>query len=123
MSPRTRNQQSGFQTKSDSNRPVQPQKQARSLKFCIKEEEELYYLCCENKGADLELCSFCTADLRLCFSQVQFVGFLMRRLKCTLSNVFNVLYTLRSYNIESIIFYIHSISQLVQTFHFKCFVF
>ena len=30
-------------------------------------EEELYYLCGENKGAD-QLCSYCTADLRLCFA-------------------------------------------------------
>ena len=46
----------GFPTRSDTNRPVQPQKQARTL-FQIK-EEELYYLCSENKGAD-QLCSYC----------------------------------------------------------------
>ena len=28
--------------------------------------EELYYPCRENKGAD-QLCSYCEADLRLCF--------------------------------------------------------
>ena len=28
--------------------------------------EGLYYPCSENKGAD-QLCSYCTADLRLCF--------------------------------------------------------
>ena len=39
---------------------------ARSLKFWTKEEELLHYLCSENKGAD-QLCSYCTADLRLCF--------------------------------------------------------
>ena len=47
-------------------RPVQSQKRARSLKFRIKEEEELYYPCSENKGAD-QLRSYCEADLRLCF--------------------------------------------------------
>ena len=26
----------------------------------------MYYLCSENKGAD-QLCSYCTADVRLCF--------------------------------------------------------
>ena len=26
----------------------------------------MYYSCSENKGAD-QLCSYCTADLRLCF--------------------------------------------------------
>ena len=43
---------------------------ARSLKFCIKEIEELYYLCSENKGADQlhsNCYSYCAADLRLCF--------------------------------------------------------
>ena len=30
---------------------------------------ELYYLCCENKGAD-QLCSYCTADLKLISSFV-----------------------------------------------------
>ena len=41
-----------FPTRSVINRPVQSQKQARSLKFWIKEEEEEYYPCSENKGAD-----------------------------------------------------------------------
>ena len=31
-----------------------------------EEVEVLYYPCSENKGAD-QLCSYCTADLRLCF--------------------------------------------------------
>ena len=35
---------------SDTNRRVQSQKQARSLKFRIQEEEKLYYLRSENKG-------------------------------------------------------------------------
>ena len=43
---------------------MQSQKQVRSLKFRILEGS--YYLCSENKGAD-QLCSYCTADLRLCF--------------------------------------------------------
>ena len=41
-----------FPNRSGTNRPVQAQKQARSLKFRIKEEEEVYYPCSENKGAD-----------------------------------------------------------------------
>ena len=56
----------GFPTRSDTNRAVQPQKMARGLKFWIYEEEGLYYLCSKNKGAD-QLCSYCAADLRLCF--------------------------------------------------------
>ena len=32
--------------------PVQSQKKARSLKFRIKEEDELHYLRSENKGTD-----------------------------------------------------------------------
>ena len=38
----------------------------RGLKFRIKKEEGLYYLCSENKGAD-QLCGYRKADLRLCF--------------------------------------------------------
>ena len=36
----------------DKNRAVQALKMARSLKFRIKVEEELYYSSSENKGAD-----------------------------------------------------------------------
>ena len=39
----------------------------------------MYYPCSENKGAD-QLCGYHEADLRLCFSHMQFVGFLTRRL-------------------------------------------
>ena len=39
---------------------------ARGLKFRIEEEEGLYYLCSENKGAD-QLRGYRKADLRLCF--------------------------------------------------------
>ena len=55
-----------FPNRSDVNRPVQPQKQARSLKFRISEEEGLYYPCSENKGAD-QFRGYREADLRLCF--------------------------------------------------------
>ena len=41
-----------FPNRSDTNRPVQVQKQARSLKFWIYKVEELYYPCSVNKGAD-----------------------------------------------------------------------
>ena len=41
-----------FPNRSDTNRPLQAQKTARSMKFRIKELEGLYYPCCENKGAD-----------------------------------------------------------------------
>ena len=37
------NRSSGFPTSSDTNRPVQSQKQARTLKLWILEEEGLYY--------------------------------------------------------------------------------
>ena len=39
-----------FLTRSDKNRAVQSQKQARSLKFWILVEEDLYYPSSENKG-------------------------------------------------------------------------
>ena len=57
---------SGFPIRGNINRPVQSQKQARGLKFWIYVEEELYFSCTENKGAD-QLCSHCKADLSLCF--------------------------------------------------------
>ena len=55
-----------FPNRSDTNQAVQSQKQATSSKFQIfKEEEEVYYPCSENKGADQ--LRVCEADLRLCF--------------------------------------------------------
>ena len=44
-----------FPNRSDTNRAVQTLKQARSLKLRIQEEEEVYYSCSENKGADQRL--------------------------------------------------------------------
>ena len=52
-----------FPNRSDTNRAVQAQKLARSLKFRILVEEESYYPGSENKGADQHR----EADLRLCF--------------------------------------------------------
>ena len=49
---------SGFQTRSDTNQAVQPQKMARDLKFLTMEIEGLHYLYSENKGAD-QLHSYC----------------------------------------------------------------
>ena len=72
-------QQFWFLTRSDTNWPVQSQRQARSLKFWIKEEERLYDLCSDSKGAD-QLCSYCTADLRLCFRIFKLLFFPMQRL-------------------------------------------
>ena len=57
---------SGFPTRCHTHRAVQPQEMARTLKFQIYEEEELYYPSNENKGAD-QLRGFSEADLRLCF--------------------------------------------------------
>ena len=69
-----KNNNFGFPTSSDTNQPVQSQKQARSLRFWIYEEEGLFYPCSENKDAD-QLCSYCTADLRLCFRMSRFLVF------------------------------------------------
>ena len=55
-----------FPNRFDTNRAVQLQKQARSLKFLGYVEEELYYLSSENKGAD-QLRGYREADLHLCF--------------------------------------------------------
>ena len=53
-----------FPSRYDTNRPVQAQKKARSLKFRVKVEEELHYPSSENKGAD-QLRGYREADLRL----------------------------------------------------------
>ena len=63
-------------TRSDTNQAVQLQKMARGLKFGIKKEEGLHYLCSENKGAD-QLRGYREADLRLCFRICKNVDFLM----------------------------------------------
>ena len=55
-----------FPNRSDTNRGVQLQKQARSLKFWGYVEKELYYPSSENKGAD-QLRGYREADLHLCF--------------------------------------------------------
>ena len=56
MSRVTGNLSSGFPTRYDTNRNVQPQKIARGLKIRIEVVEGLYYLCSENKGADQLIC-------------------------------------------------------------------
>ena len=53
-------------TRSYTKRAVQSQKMVRGWKFSIKKVEDLYYPCSERKGAG-QFCSFCEADLRLCF--------------------------------------------------------
>ena len=53
---------------------------AGGLKFRIKEVEELYYPCSENKGAD-QLRGYREPDLRLCFSHMEKNGFLTAQLK------------------------------------------
>ena len=46
---------------------------ARGAKFCIYEEEVLYYPSSKNKGAD-QLCSYREVDLRLCFRMCKHAG-------------------------------------------------
>ena len=53
-----------FATRSDTNWPVQSQKD-RSLKFQKKEEEGSYYPCSKTQGAD-QLCSNCVFVFRIC---------------------------------------------------------
>ena len=58
----------------DTNQAVEPQKIIKSLTFQILKEKGSYYLWSENKGAD-QLCSYCIADLCLCFSICTFLFF------------------------------------------------
>ena len=67
------NRSSGFPTRSDTNRAVQPHKIARDFKFRIQKVEGMYYLCSENKGADQWSASL--------FSHMRNAGFLTTRLK------------------------------------------
>ena len=60
------NQSWVFPTRSDTNWSMRLQNMTRSLKFRIMVEEESYCLCIKNKGAD-QPCSYCDADLCLCF--------------------------------------------------------
>ena len=53
--------------RSDTNRAVQAQKNAKDWKFWIWKVEELYYTCSEKKRRCDQLRSYCEADLRLCF--------------------------------------------------------
>ena len=57
------NRDSGFLTRSDTNRPEQSWEKGRSLKVRIYEAKGLYYLCREIKA----MISYCTADLLACF--------------------------------------------------------
>ena len=66
MSHVTRKSSEVFLTRSDTHQAVPPQKMARGWKLWNWEEERLYYLCSENKGAD-RLRGNHAADLRLCF--------------------------------------------------------
>ena len=63
--PRGENQQFGFRT-GPTQTDLNKHRKARSLKFRIQVEEELYYPSSENKGAD-QLRGYREADLRLCF--------------------------------------------------------
>ena len=71
-------------TRSNTNQPLQSQMIARSFKFRTKEEDGVYYPFSENKGADQlrgsasRLPRSWSAPL---FSQMQYVGFLIQRLK------------------------------------------
>ena len=56
----------GFPTRFNTSRTEQPQKMARGLEYWIYKVEGLYYLRCENKGAD-QLRDHCTAYLCLRF--------------------------------------------------------
>ena len=55
-----------FSNRSDTNRAVLAQKQARSLKFWIEVGEGLYYPLSENKGA-VQFRDYREANPRLCF--------------------------------------------------------
>ena len=67
-----------FPIRTDTNQTVYPQEIARGLEFQIQKEEGMYYLCSQNRGADLRLC------FRICKT-----GFLVTQLKGDLFWVFD----------------------------------
>ena len=69
---------------SNTNGPVQSQKQASSLTFGFRKQRNCTTCVAKNKGAD-QLCSYCTADLHLCFRICRLFVFL-----CKCSNVVNL---------------------------------
>ena len=94
------NRSLGFPTKSDTNRFVQPQKLAGSLKFQIKKVEGSYYPYSESQCAD-QLRSW-SASL---FSHMQKAGFLITRL----INRLLTIYPLKVYFADGMIFFHHKI--------------
>ena len=73
MSHDARKRVFGVPNRSDTNRPAKSQKEARKLEFRIFEEDGLYYMCSENKGAEQLICAFVFA--------YEISDFLVRRLK------------------------------------------
>ena len=59
-----------FPTRSYTNRPVESQKKARSLKFQIKMKRDCTICVAKTKALN-QLCSYCEADLHLCFRIVK----------------------------------------------------
>ena len=57
---------------------------SRCLKFQVKEVEELYYPCSENKGAD-QLRGYRKADLRLCFRGAITFALILQKFRLRLS--------------------------------------
>ena len=84
-----------FPNRSDTNRPVQLQKQARSLKFWSYVEEEFYYPSSENKGAD-QLRGYREADLRLCFRLCRLLVFPWGGSLCLSLGIYDVVHYNRS---------------------------
>ena len=66
---------------------------ARRFKFCISEVDEWYILCSENKGTD-QLHVYRSADLCLCFSNMQEAGLVKINTSrgCGLSRVYPILF-------------------------------
>ena len=70
------NQQFRSPTRSDTIRSVRSKKQARTLKILdVSRRGIVLYIYSENTDAD-QLCSYCTADLRLCFRISRLLVFL-----------------------------------------------
>ena len=60
----------GFPNRSDTNRPVVPQKDGQWHEISDLEGREIVHVCCENKGVD-QLLGYCTAESVSLFLHMQ----------------------------------------------------
>ena len=101
-----------FLTRLDTNRAVQPQKKtARSMEFCIYEEEGLYYASGESKCADQIRCHH-EADPQLCFRTSKVLVFSKGGSCFFLLPSYEVVTHIKKYRVLNLHIYLHTVKLL-----------